>query len=85
MKYPRSIIYIGKEKNSYYVHTLEGYKYNTDDVTDDGLVYTNNGWIQVFKSESDLSIIKNFRNYEEIYELKNMCLLLTKQRNIAAL
>ena len=85
MEFPRSIIYIGKEHNSYYVYTLEGPKYLTDDVTDDGLVYTTDGWIQIFKSNKDLNIIKRFRNYEEMYELKNMCLLLTKQLNIAAL
>jgi hypothetical protein len=63
MGFPRTIIYIDK-----YVYTLDGNAYMTDDVTEDGMVY-NGMWVQVFLSDSDLAIIKEYKRVEELNEL----------------
>ena len=74
MSFPRSIIYIGKENNNNYIYTLEGPKYLTDDVTEDGLVYMcdSNEWIHIFKSNKDLNIIKLNSILEELEEIMTM-------------
>ena len=63
MGFPRTIIYIDK-----YVYTLDGNAYMTDDVTEDGMVYSGI-WTQVFLSDSDLAIIREHKRVEELNEL----------------
>jgi hypothetical protein len=63
MGFPRTIIYIDK-----YVYTLDGNAYMIDDVTEDGMVY-NGTWTQVFLSQADLEIIREYKSLEELNEL----------------
>jgi hypothetical protein len=70
MSFPRTIIYIGDNDNKTFVYTVQGYKYLIDDVTEDGEVYIEyvDEWINLFISDADLEIIREYKCKEELRE-----------------
>jgi hypothetical protein len=54
----------------WYVLSKQGYTYNLNDVTEEGLVYILNDWYQIFISDEDLTYIQNKKREEELEEAK---------------
>jgi hypothetical protein len=44
--------------NSWFIRDYENIIYNMDDVTDDGEIFTSEGWIRKFYDDKDLEIIR---------------------------
>jgi hypothetical protein len=70
MTFPRTIIYIGDNDYKTFIYTVQGYKYLIDDVTEDGEVYIEyvDEWINLFISDADLDIIREYKRQEELRE-----------------
>ena len=71
-----------EENTEWLVLSKQGYTYNFNDVTEEGLVYILGDWYQIFIREEDLTYIKIKKNEEELEELKSYYKKLKKSKRV---
>ena len=59
-----------EDTTEWFILSKQGYTYNLNDVTEDGLVYILGEWYQIFISDADLEYIQNKKIEEELEEIK---------------
>ena len=59
-----------EDTTEWFILSKQGYTYNLNDVTEDGLVYIIGEWYQIFISDADLEYIQNKKIEEELEEIK---------------